>query len=188
MSSLRLFVVVAALLGICHAGCGGSSSAPEEGLLFTHTLRDNGGTRLPGISWYTAALGVETHPGSSSYPEVFEDFPLMPADEGTTFVVVESDDSEFQALVDLLRNGEDDRMRLRVYRDGNPALLGEMQESEFDFEVDRRGAPDLQNYLVTRFELHVVELRFEVPGNDPNGDGDWQERFVELRLEIHGMR
>ena len=190
MMCIRLWIAAAALGGLWIAGCGGSSSppVPTEGLLFSETLGDDGGTELPGISAYAAALGVETFPGSMSYPEVFEDDILTPASEGAVIVVVEEDDIEFAALVELLTNGADDKLRLRLDRDTGLARLSNKQESEYDFLVDRRGAPDLQGYPITRFELHVEELRFEVPGHDPNSNGNWQDRFVEVRLEIYGMR
>jgi len=142
---------------------------------------------LPGIASYTAALGVETSPGSGSYPEVFEDYVLTPAAEGTTLVTVEADDIEFPQLVGLLTNGVDDSLRLRLARDTVGGVVGEFLESTYPYPVARSG-PDLQGYLITRFELHVVDLRFEVPGSDPNHDGNWQDRFVGLRFEIYGLR
>lgn len=177
--------IVAVLVGAC--GGGGSSDDVGERLLFTYTLKDNGGTPLPGISTYAAALGVESRPGLGSYPEVFEDDVLTPASQGTTILSAGDDDIEIPDLVALLTNGDDDMLRVRLSRDTKPGAWQLQPESAYAWEVQRFG-PDLVGYTITRFELHVVELRFEVPGNDPNGDGDWQQRFVEVRFEVYGIR
>ena len=177
------------LLGLAASACGGgSSSPPQERLLLVQTLGDDGGTILPGIASYTAALGVESSPGSGSYPEVFEDDYLTPASEGTTILCFEEDDIEFPQLVALLTNGVDDILRVRLTRDTGSGLVGLLPESQYQLAVAERFGPDLQGYAITRFELHVVELRFESPGRDPNSDGNWQDRLVEVRIEIYGIR
>lgn len=177
-----------ACLALSLPGCGGSdSSPPAEQLLLAYTLRDDGGTQLPGITSYTAALGVETSPGSGSYPEVFEDYVLTPADEGTTLLTLEVDDIEFPQLVDLMTNGADDALRIRLQRDTVGGVVAQFLESTYPYDVPRSG-PDLQGYVITRFELHVLDLRFVVPGSDPNRDGNWQDRFVGVRFEVYGMR
>ena len=185
---MRCTVLGVMAVGLLVGACGGgSSSPPQEGLLLSYTLSDEGGTVLPGIAWYSAALGVESSPGSNSYPEVFEDDVLTPASEGTTIISAGDDDIEIPQLVALLTNGVDDQLRIRLNRDTGPASMQLQPESAYTYAVGRSG-PDLVGYTITRFELHVVELRFDSPGSDPNGNGNWQDRFVEVRLEVHGLR
>ena len=177
------------LFGLVAGACGGgSSSPPQERLLLVQTLGDDGGTILPGIASYTAALGVESSPGSGSYPEVFEDKVLTPASEGTTIPFFEEDDIEFPQLVALLTNGVDDILRVRLTRDTGTGVVGSFPESHYQLAVAERFGPDLQGYTITRFELHVVDLRFDSPGSDPSSDGNWQDRLVEVRIEVYGIR
>lgn len=176
---------VALLVGACG---GGSSGEPQgEQLLFARTMSNVGGTQLPGVSTYSVAFGVESSPGSMSYPEVFEDDVLTPASVDTTIISAGDDDIEIPQLVALLTNGVDDVMRIRLNCDITCSSISEQPESLYTWAV-RRSGPDLVGYTITRFELHVLEMRFEVPGTDPNGDGNWQDRTAEVRIEIYGIR
>lgn len=177
--------MVAVLVGAC--GGGGSSDETGEQLLFAFTIDHESAGPLPGVSAFAASLGVESTPGSMSFPEVFEDDILTPASVGTTIVSAGDDDVEIPQLVALLTNGVDDAMRVRLECDTGCASTSQQPESVFTWAV-RRSGPDLVGYTITRFELHVLEVSFDVPGSDPNGDGNWQERYAEVRVEIHGLR
>jgi hypothetical protein len=123
--------------------------------------------------------------------------PAYTSPVSTTFQVSFADDPDFARYVELLTDGNDWYLYDQLNFDDNITKLGTFHlESIRLFPDDepppddtRGGDPvpvDLKGFEITRI-VRSIDLVWESPGSNPNGDGNWTDLTFEIRTQIYAV-
>lgn len=109
------------------------------------------------------------------------------ADQGHIITVNESNNPEFMAAVAFLTNGIDDQADFGNRWPGGGGGTDFRNES-FWFRGGITGAydPDFIGTTVTHVLVHLDEVSIQSPGSDPNGNGNWTDIDLMIRMVIMG--
>lgn len=109
------------------------------------------------------------------------------ADEGSVFVVNAASNPDFAAAVAFLTNGVDDFTRLLIGFPPAGATGGSSTESvAFGGGILGNYNPDLKGASITGVSVVLKRVVLTTPGRDPNGDGNWTDHDIDVRLVITG--
>lgn len=184
MSGLVLAMLVAA--------CGGDPAglmtvhAPE--VLGDIEVGTSGGTISSTLVLSVSLwVGVD-RPGEETTRLPVFGFAISSADEGTTIRVDRTTNPSFDAAVELLTNGADDRIGLSRSGVQPPPAGGGVSTMESTWIAGSPGAipPDFAGAEITHVFVHVDRADVQAPGSDPNGDGEWIDFDLAVRVEVWG--
>ncbi|MGB2987265.1 MAG: PEP-CTERM sorting domain-containing protein [Phycisphaerae bacterium] len=191
MFHLTSIVAVVLLLAGVPSAQGGTYGLAKKGPLTTLDYTGRGGhigTDIAPSFYLTYQHEVVTDPFDDNDTALFDDLILSPDDDvGSTFAASTDPYSDFDGFVTLLTNGTDDTLRMGTkFRVGSGGSTGEGLASESDWlsEFLAPGAVDLSGYLIDEITLTVDKLTFDIPGSDPNGDGNWTDWNAEITFNI----
>jgi hypothetical protein len=122
-------------------------------------------------------------------PKLFEGIIFTPADVGKTVTVTEANDPEFNEVVAVLTNGVNDFLYFQAL--GHPGGGGPLDErtEAFSFFGDGSGASgiDFKDFIIQCISLRINSLTLNIPGQDPNNDGNWTDYSINYSLLIKGV-
>jgi len=124
--------------------------------------------------------------GSADGPAIF-DRSFIPSEQDSILRIDATTNSEFEAAVELLTNGTNDTASWIREFPGGGGSSNTTSEASFiqgglsgEYEVDMTGA------RIEYALLHIDRMRLDIPGDDPNGDGNWTNYEFRLRLVFFG--
>ncbi len=120
---------------------------------------------------------------------VYDTYAFTTNDVGRVFYLTAAEDPDFTVLAANLVNGQPDRIGYTwSYYPIPPGFPGTQQYEAYMLA----GSPfltngiDLQGTVIDRFALRIDDLYLDIPGRDPNGDGNWTDLRFSVTLFIEG--
>jgi hypothetical protein len=125
---------------------------------------------------FTTQLG--TAPNQFAVPDLlFDQIILSQASVGVTYDATAANDPDFNAVVQSLTDGIDNRAVYDSY--------GSSQSNLFNNVVGGNGI-DLAGFQIDKFTMTLVSRTVLIPGSDPNHDGQWHDDFRTYRFTAEG--
>lgn len=183
---IALFLI---LIPVGFIGCGtapgdGSDPFSSSVLLASSAVTVGGGFSAVSTS-VVLTLSEGIMPGG---PGVFDSIVLFPENVGTAYTIVSSDDEDFASVTDTLTNGIDDFLifAFLFYPSGGGSTGGFTESGFFLGGVTGEYDPDFEGFEIDYFILTINSLTLDVPGSNPNGDGNWTDYSIDLQIEVYG--
>lgn len=118
---------------------------------------------------------------------LFPDLILTSSDAGNTYIADRTNSPHFDYFVQSITNGIDDWISFGFYWPDNIGLVNaswsSISESSF-FNGATPNGIDLEGCSVESVIITVDLLEFDIPGTNPNGDGEWVDYGVELTIKF----
>lgn len=128
--------------------------------------------------------------GGSSFDKaiLFNDLALNASDIGNVYTVTEANNTDFNYAVELLTNNLFDGVSICVSLLPVTNCGQEMRSEAYRFFGDDTGANgiDFNGYTINSISFVLDELSFDIPGRDPNSDGNWTDYTFRGTLLIDG--
>lgn len=181
----RILILILVLSSVL-IGCGDDDpAAPPEAprALAQLHMQDGGGSAIrAGTMTVAFSMGVDTYDEATLY-----EFSVSNDDQDSTVVIDAQNSPGFADVVAILTNGTDDFTRTSQELPGGGGGSRGRQESNLILGgVTGEYEPDLAGAEITHALLHMDVVSLDVPGSDPNGDGNWTDYIFASRLVIMG--
>ncbi len=174
---MRLATIAAIVL----LSAGHVTEGPPITTLGTMFAEHHGGTNhIITTASMSVAYGLGP-PSPYEYTPLFEDMRFTADDVGWTFVATAETDPYFNRFVSIITNGEDDYMTHRLSGGGYTTLESVWLTDSIVGGVDFAGA------VVEKIALTVDFLKFNTPGDDPYGDGNWTDLDGGFTVAFRGV-
>jgi hypothetical protein len=117
---------------------------------------------------------------------LFDDLVLSGTDQGVEFLATSSQgsnpDPNFDNFIFLLADSVDQNFAIYCdLKDTNGWLEASLLES-----TGFKTTPDFYDYTIDAIGLKINSLIIDIPGQDPNGDGNWTDFEIDLTLNVYG--
>ena len=124
----------------------------------------------------------------ASGARLFEGNVFRPSDVGMTVTMTEANDPEFNDAAAVLTNGVNDSLSFQAIGYPGGCIGGDGSSEALFFFGDQSGANgiDFIGYAITSIGLRVDALTLNIPGANPNNDGNWTDFSVTYTLIIEG--
>ena len=124
----------------------------------------------------------------ASGARLFEGIIFRPSDVGMTVKMTETNDPEFNEAAAILTNGVNDSLSFQAigYPGGGGGGYGSSEA--FFFFGDQSGANgiDFMGFSITSIGIRMDALTLNIPGENPNGDGNWTDYSITYTLIVEG--
>jgi hypothetical protein len=180
-----VFVLVTSLAHI-----GSRSTVAQEQILAegSFPIETGSGQRLDSVG---LILGVD-RPGSAlgeGYTRLlFDGFFWTNEDQGRIAFVDALTDEDFEYVTDFFTNGSNDRIWIgNIWHPGD-GFSGYGAPESWLFFGDLNGtmSSDLHGFRISHIQMTLDQFHLNVPGHDPNGDGEWTDVRAEVTFTFFG--
>ena len=126
--------------------------------------------------------------GPFTGPGLFENLVLTPASLNQLYEANAGNDPDFTYIADLLTNGTNDFVASATFAvPGGSGFSAPWTEQRFATYPGANGVWDFSGAQITRVVMRVDRALLEVPGSNPNGDGNWTDFNFSHTLLIYGV-
>jgi len=185
-----VFFLLAAIL-VLAAGCGDDDAPtcpePEPIPVAQFVMKLVGGNSHQYPTWRFA---LQSRFMSPAIGDTIATLDLQDGDAGLIRTFDASNSPNFDQFAATVTNGEDEPFFMYCWPSPGlePVTSGTVESMAFGGGLDGDLGPDLAGVRVTKLRLNVIDSQINIPGEDPNADGDWTSYVFTLNFLVYGVR
>ena len=186
--SAKLIVLLAAfcIIGGCSDDeCPSCPEPPVDDYPIAQFSFEFSGGAAEQVESFRCALRYDTNTSTDSIATVI----LRDGDTGICRTFDAENSPNFSAFSEMMTNGSDDMIQLIGWRLPSELIsgFGGAESSVFMGGLTGDMNPDLAGAQITGVMMTIQAVAIDIPGYDPNGDGNWTDWEFNINYMVFGV-